>query len=404
MFHNRTNNGPSDRIVRPGARGLTVIEFEGARVAAAKTAFSTRRVPQYAMQTLISGPVRPRSGDLLLATVERIGHHSRLELPTGRKAALLVGDEIVVAYADRYAPDQFEAHVPIRLTTTQLVASGGIASHVRSRHSSVRLATRLAPVGLIGDEAGVPLNVADFALPPAIVEGPRPRTIAVVGTSMNSGKTTTNRFLVHGLNRGGYRPGATKVTGTGSGGDYWIMVDSGAHAMLDFTDVGFASTYRIPMPDLERGYGELLDHLTAAGCGALLVEVADGIYQDETAQLIDSAIFRSTVDGVIFAAGDAMGAAHGSATLLKMGLPVIGVSGRLTASPLATREARIACDVPVYTMDELSDPETAARIVGVRPAATSEFDEATISASDDANRARAHLTVVNSDVARASAS
>ncbi|MBA3528535.1 MAG: DUF1611 domain-containing protein [Propionibacteriaceae bacterium] len=325
-----------------------------------------------------------------MAVVERLGHHTRLELPSGRKATLHIGDEIIVAYADRYAPDQYEANVPINLGITQLVASGGVASHVLSRHESLRLATRIRPVGLIADERGMALNLRDFALAPSPVAHTRPRTIAVVGTSMNSGKTTTNRYLVNGLNRGGHRPGATKVTGTGSGGDYWIIKDAGAHMMLDFTDVGFASTYRMPMFAIERAYIELLDHLTYANCGVLLVEVADGIYQKETAKLIDSAPFRESVDGVIFAAGDAMGAAHGVETLQRMGLPVIAVAGRLTASPLALREARQACAVPVLTSYQLRDPEEAAQIVGL---------SRKVDASDDEDRGRPALSIVDSVLA-----
>jgi hypothetical protein len=133
--------------------------------------------------------------------------------------------------------------------------------------------------------------------------------------------------------------------------------------MLDFTDVGYASTYRVPMRDVERIFGELVDHLAAANCGALLLEVADGIYQQETAQLIDSPIFRDVVDGVIFAAGEAMGAAQGVSHLRGMGLPVFAVSGRLTSSPLATREASAACELPVLTLDDLHDPERAVSIL-----------------------------------------
>jgi hypothetical protein len=41
-------------------------------------------------------------------------------------------------------------------------------------------------------------------------------------------------------------------------------------------------------------------------------------------------------------------------------------------SPLATREARDACGVPVYTAAELRDPRTAAQIVGLERADPSE--------------------------------
>ncbi|MBA2243767.1 MAG: DUF1611 domain-containing protein [Gemmatimonadetes bacterium] len=353
-----------------GSRVITVHPFAAERRARSKTAFTARRVPPFAMQTLVSGAVRPRTGDLVLARVDRLRQHSRLELPSGRKASLHVGDEIIIAYADRYATDQFEAHVPPDLGPTNLVASGGVASRMLSRSSEVLNATEITPIGLIGGERGTPLNVADFALQPVTPSRERPRTISVIGTAMNAGKTTTICSLVQGLSRADCLPGTTKVTGTGSGGDYWVMIDAGACMTLDFTDVGLASTYRIPMNVLERKMAELVDHLTAAGCGVILVEIADGLFQQETSRLIQSDAFRSYIDGVLFAAGDAMGAAAGVARLQALEIEVIGVSGRLTGSPLATREAAAACGVPAYTKDELRNPAFAPWIAGLSPPAT----------------------------------
>ena len=126
------------------------------------------------MHTLIGGMVRPRAGDLVLAAVTRLGQHRKIEQPNGRRAALHVGDEILVAYADRYAPDQYESHVPADLRRAQLVASGGIASAMLTRSLDVRAPTDITPIGLVGDQHGRPLNVADFALRPA----PPPRRAA----------------------------------------------------------------------------------------------------------------------------------------------------------------------------------------------------------------------------------
>jgi hypothetical protein len=218
---------------------------------------------------------------------------------------------------------------------------------------------------LVGDARGVTINLSDYGLFPAKTEKARPTTIAVVGTSMNSGKTTTIKNLVRGLSLAGRKPGTTKATGTGSGGDYWVMLDSGAHAMLDFTDVGLASTFRIPLPILERKLVELVDHLTAADSGVILVEIADGLFQQETARLIQSKVFCDLIDGVVFAAGDAMSAATGVALLHNIGLPVIGVSGVVSASPLAAREAEGAAGVPVLTKEELADPEFAEIFAGM---------------------------------------
>lgn len=276
---------------------------------------------------------------------------------------LRVGDEILVAYANRYATDQYESEVPSTLGPCQLVASGGIASGVITRSRDVRTATDITPIGLLGDERGRPINVRDFALPQIQEPARRPRTFAVLGTSMNSGKTTTIKQLVQGFAQAGYKVGATKVTGTGSGGDYWCMLDVGAHRMLDFTDGGMASTYLASMPDIESMMRQLVAHLTDSGTDINFVEIADGVFQLETAQIIASHVFAELIDGVIFAAGDAMGAAMGVDTLRARGHEVLAVSGRLTRAPLAAREAELATGLPVLTLSDLLDASAMAQLL-----------------------------------------
>jgi len=77
--------------VRQGRR-ISVQTLGEEQLARAKPSFALRRVPRSAMRTVIGGMVRPRSGDVLLATVARLGQHRRIEQPTGRRAALHVGD------------------------------------------------------------------------------------------------------------------------------------------------------------------------------------------------------------------------------------------------------------------------------------------------------------------------
>ncbi len=364
--HDVENQASHPRWVRNKA--LEQLSTE--RLARAKKAFTTRRVPfdsahlDWSSATLISGPVRPRSGDLVLARVDRIGHHGKLELTTGRRSKMHVGDEIVVTYGDRYAPDQFEAEIPKHLRPTNLLASGGVAGTVLSRHESARRATDIVPIGLIGDASGSPLNISRFAIDPPEPTRARPRTVAVIGTSMNAGKTTTVSSLVMGLRKGGRgKPGATKVTGTGSGADYWAMVDAGAYLVADFTDAGLASTYRVPYDVVEANFVKLIDHLTNSGCTEIVVEIADGIFQRETARLMQSEVFRSYIDLVVFAAADSMGAVSGVDHLRGMGLPLVAVSGVFTRSPLAVREVQANCPVPVLSRIDLTSGSTAAAML-----------------------------------------
>ena len=139
------------------------------------------------MRSIVSD-AQPRAGDLVLARVTRKRQHTRIELPTGRKATLFVGDEIIVAYGNRYASDQFEALVPEDLGPCHLVASGGVASMMVARHSGIKPATEIEPVGLLGDGEGRALNLAEYALSPVPEAATTPLCLAVIGSAMNAGK------------------------------------------------------------------------------------------------------------------------------------------------------------------------------------------------------------------------
>jgi hypothetical protein len=247
-----------------------------------RVAFSAvvRRVPHDTYKYLLVGSVRPRAGDLVLARITRLGHHSKLEHPSGRRRPLETGMEVVLACGNRYATDQFEAFVPPRLGPAHLVAAGGIAGIVTHRARGVSRPTEIDILGVFCTEDGIPLNLSEFALPPVRGLKGRPPVLAVFGTSMNAGKTTASRFVARGLVRAGFRVGYAKVTGTGSGGDRWAIRDEGAHMVLDFTDAGLASTYQTPIPVIEQTLVRLVGHLTLNGCDRIVLEFADGLFQD----------------------------------------------------------------------------------------------------------------------------
>jgi len=324
------------------------------RLARSKAAYTTRRVTLDRAVTLLSGDLAPRPGDLVLARIERLGQHKRLELATGRRAHLHVDDEVVVTYGARYAPDQFEAYVPADLGPCDLVAAGGIAADCRARHGRMRNPTRIMPLGLLCDADGRRLNLADWALPEATRVAHRPPVIAVAGTMMNAGKTTCAGQLIRGLKTQGLRVGAAKVTGTGAGGDRWVLIDAGADAVLDFTDTGVPSTFGLSAQRVEAIFLSLVDHLAMRDVDAIVIEIADGLCQQETAALLESQAFRARSSGILFAAGDALGALAGVQQLERMGHRVLAVGGAMTASPMATREAARLLSVPVVTSKALA--------------------------------------------------
>ena len=323
----------------------------------AKRAYTTRHMDLDRDLYLLKGDERPQHGDLVLAEVMRIGQHTRIELGNGRRAHMHIGDSILVCYGSRYAPDQFEASLPQDLGECHLVAAGGIASQMESRHLRMKKPTTLRPIGLVIDEHGNRINLRDSRLPHRKVSAQRPLTVAVAGTSMNSGKTTSAAHLIKGLNRAGLKVGAAKITGTGAGGDIWLLGDLGAQPVLDFTSAGYVSTFGLSLEQLEKVMETLIAELIDHQPDVIVLEIADGILQQETACLLASDCFRRLVDKMLFTAADATGALTGKFWLEKHRLPLVAIGGALTASPLATRETEQATSMPVYTMEQLADPE-----------------------------------------------
>lgn len=353
-------------------------QFDVSCLNKAKWAFTTRHVRRADVRALLPARAAGASGQLLLAEVTQLGQHDGLQLGSGRRAQLYVGDLVVVCLGSRYAPDQFEGVAQVGDDgRCELLAGGGVAGVVRHRHGRMRSATALRVLGVMADADGNPVNAARYALPlpePTPFEVPQVPVMVVVGSSMNAGKTTACASLIHGLARDGRRVGAVKVTGTGSFGDVQSYADAGAAEVLDFTDAGLVSTYRVEPAVLERGARRLIAELERRGCEVVIVEIADGIMQQETAALLASPTWRAALGRVVFAAADAMGAVAGVKQLLGLGWTVTGFTGLVTASPLAAAEAQSAlrasgAPVPCLGRDDLRQPHCARQLLGLsRPA------------------------------------
>jgi hypothetical protein len=142
------------------------------------------------------------------------------------------------------------------------------------------------------------------------------------------------------------------------------LKDAGADPVFDFTDAGFVSTYRVEPRKIERILVTLMANLTKADVDAIVLEVADGVLQAETAAVLESPVFKVLVDSILFAARDSMGAVAGVDWLKHQDLDVAGLSGVLTASPLQCREAPAATGLPTYTRRKLADANVARKILG----------------------------------------
>ncbi len=324
----------------------------------AKWAYTTRRVCRADAAGLDPDVAAATAGDLVLARVARIGSHKRLQLASGAYSALWEGDLIVATCGDRYAVDQFAGAGTLLSEGCDLLAGGGVVGQLEARNGRMSAPTHLVPLGRILDEAGSPITLTRYARKRAATG--RPDTvIGVVGTGMNSGKTTAAAALIRGLTAAGIRTAGLKATGTGSFGDMQAYEDAGAAFIADFTDDGLASTYRQPLPRITATLDALLGHAAAMACEIAVVEIADGLLQPETVAILADGGVRARFDGFLFAAGDALSAIGGLATLERFGCRTLAVTGIITRAPLAVAELTSASDAWVLDRDRLADPAAA---------------------------------------------
>jgi hypothetical protein len=313
--------------------------------------YALRRIPAQQIASVLPIPTAPQSGDIALATVLSIGKNTRLELTNGRNCTMYPGDRIAVVFGNRYATRQFEGYARSEGPLCDLMSMGGLCGIVESKCTSVAEPSKLRLEGALGDTDGHPLRLGDYALPPLAMHS-SPRVLVVCGTAMDSGKTYTASSVILGLRRRGERVAGIKLTGTAAGRDTWNLADAGAIPALDFLDGGYPSTFGCSCDELLALHQLLLSH-AATHADWVVIEVADGLLQVETAALLQSSAFISTVHAWLFATGDPLAATGGIDLLRQWAIAPLAISGIISMSPLAMREATQATGVRCLTADEL---------------------------------------------------
>jgi len=304
------------------------------------------------------GPVDrdPRPHDVMVGRIVVPGRHSGIEQDSGRKAKFYLGDLVGVAFGHRYATRQFEGDVPPQQPLYHMLSQAGVCGRVVSAASTMSEPTMIEPLGFLLDEEGQPANLSRYALRKRN-GAPRVKTIVIVGSSMDAGKTRTASSIIHGLAIAGHRVNAGKLTGTCCAKDTNQMLDAGATRVLDFNDAGFASTFRESEQVLAELCEVLISQLSADRPDYLVLEIADGVIQRETKALLSYLTTASRVDHVCLAVHDAL-AGPTCVDLLRSQWKIEPtlLSGVATISPLSTAEVAGLVDIPCLSADELAEP------------------------------------------------
>jgi hypothetical protein len=329
-----------------------------------KRTYICKDINRYFIDEALSKTHTPQVGDVAIFEVLSIGKHSSMQNDEKRNGAIYTGDYIMAAFGTRYATEQFEGYVPEQpLEEYHILGAGGTVGIIESMHTKFLKVgpTRLSMVGYAVDGDGKVLNTkltkAQLMKPYRGVMQSFTRIILSIGSSMDSGKTTTAAHLVRGLKKAGMRTGFIKLTGTVYTKDRDLAYDNGADSITDFSEMGFPSTYMCTDEELLNLYETLLHTINAPELDYVVVEIADGIYQRETEILLKNSRFMSGTDAVIFSAGDSLAAVQGVRALLEMNIIPTALCGLFTASPLLIREVQSKVQVPVFTIEMMANGE-----------------------------------------------
>jgi hypothetical protein len=321
-----------------------------------KKTFATASVQDFNINVELISLHTPKAGDVGIFRLI-LPHGNYIMGTDGATTAVFEGDFVMAAFGARYATNQYEAYVPESpVTKCQLVGRGGVAGLVASANPTFRNpAAEMELVGYATDAAGQVINtIREDLLRSFTPSGIRAKVILSIGSSMDSGKTTTAANLCAGLVNQGHKAAFIKLTGTAFPKDVRNVYDRGAVYACDFSHFGYPSTFLFPKNTLLDIYQSLHD-VVMEQCDAeyIVVEIADGILQRETAMLLRDRRFMDTIHAVVMSCGDSLGVLSGLNILEEFGIRPIALSGLFTASELLIREVEPFIDTPVLRARQL---------------------------------------------------
>ncbi|MFM9946572.1 MAG: hypothetical protein ACKV1O_01410 [Saprospiraceae bacterium] len=321
-----------------------------------KKALICKNVQSFSLNEGLVANYTPKAGDVGVFKVlpESSGYIMNEQ---GIACPIFEEDLLLLAFGSRYATNQFEGYVPdVPTSRCQLLGRGGVAGLLRSSNANFKvIPPELELVGYATDDSGHVINtIQEDKLDVFNAVYTRTKVILSVGSSMDSGKTTTAAWLCGGLKRSGYRVAYLKLTGTAFPKDAMLAKSRGADYVNDFSFFGYPSTYLLDREILL----DLYQSLVNLACDAvdpdyIVIEIADGLLQRETNLLLKDQAFMSTVHSMILSCGDSLGVLSGLNLLEEMAFPPFAVSGLFTASALLIDEVQQCVRTPILNLNDL---------------------------------------------------
>jgi hypothetical protein len=279
----------------------------------------------------------PSAGDaIVVRALTDSATYNMLELPSGRLAKINPGDLLLGVLGRRRALKGFVGDVPETVQAgdhLHLLNMGGVIGCCTGHHSSLGDAIKVEVIGLVCDEGGRVLNIADAALPARSNLGETAPIVMIAGTSMNSGKTYAATELIKQATRAGLKVAAAKLSGVACLRDTLNMADHGAIATASFLDCGLPST--VDAGDLAPTAKAIIARLNESNPDFIVIEMGDGLLGGYSVESVfeDRELLEATA-ALVFCASDYVGAWGGIELLRRRGIEIDVIAGSVTDSQM----------------------------------------------------------------------
>ena len=260
----------------------------------------------------ISDEITPQQGQLIAVKVISVNaNYNKLELISGRMTELTEGDIIIGALGNRIASTGMTGTVPTELNKhdkIHILNLGGVIGICKDFNILLGPATECEVVGSITNGGNKQLNLKDFSKvikSNTIVSIP---SIAVIGTGIDSGKTTVTSFIIKTLSKYYKKINACKLAGTASQKDLYAYEDNGATKTSDFVDFGLPSTCMNDKNIIQECSASVINFISQ-DADILLMELGDGYHGDYgTREIIQNTGITKYIKVIVICAYDISGA------------------------------------------------------------------------------------------------
>ena len=259
-----------------------------------------------------------------------------LEDSNGINRKLVAGDIIPGVLCKRKAMKEFSGDIPKQLDVgdnLHLINDAGMFGQLTGFEPTYGIPIEVTVLGSIIRQ-GKQINTKDAAIDSPEELDLQAPLIAVVGTSMDIGKTTTAcKIVQHFINRG-LKVAYAKLTGIAYLGELKPLIDSGAKPVMDFLDGGLPSTFGRPEEVIKAAFG-ILTELDKTQPNLIVVEFGNSILgAANVSTLLQNATIQNHIKATIVVASNTVDAWGAKEIMNQYGVPIMAMTG-----PLANNSA-----------------------------------------------------------------